>query len=275
MKQKIIAGIEVIRPFNGVIAAVSVLIGAALTKQGITHTVWLAILSCFLITGGGNAINDIADKDIDRVNRPERPIPSGRLSGKEVVILSLFLCILGIALAGLASFQLLKMAILVTILLFLYSFSLKRRGLRGNIAVAFLGGLPFIYGGISVKYITPTIIPFILAFFLHLSRELVKDIEDMEGDRRYARTFPLVYGIKKTIKLVNTLVVILIAFSFFPYIASIYGLPYLVAVLLLVNIPLAVLLYLINRNSISFSRASKLLKSTMLGGIVALLLAGL
>ncbi len=275
MKQKIIAGIEVIRPLNGVIAAVSVLIGAALTKQGITQTVWLAIISCFLITGGGNAINDMVDKDIDRINRPERPIPSGRLSGKEVVILSLFLCILGIALAGLASFQLLKMAILVTILLFLYSFSLKRRGLRGNIAIAFLGGLPFIYGGISVKYITPTIIPFIFAFFLHLSRELVKDIEDMEGDRRYARTFPLVYGIKKTTKLVNTIAVILIAFTFFPYIAGIYGLPYLVAVLLLVNIPLAVLLYLINRNGISFSRASKLLKSTMLGGIVALLLAGL
>ncbi|MDO9576101.1 MAG: geranylgeranylglycerol-phosphate geranylgeranyltransferase [bacterium] len=275
MKQKIIAGIEVIRPLNGVIAAVSVLIGAALTKHGITQTVWLAIISCFLITGGGNAINDITDKDIDRVNKPQRPIPSGRLSGKEVVILSLFLCILGIAIAGLASFRLLKMAILVTILLFLYSFSLKRRGLRGNIAVAFLGGLPFIYGGISVKYITPTIIPFILAFFLHLSRELLKDIEDMEGDRRYTRTFPLVYGIKNTIKLVNTLVVILIAFTFFPYIAGIYGLPYLVAVLLLVNIPLAVLLYLINRNSISFSHASKLLKSTMLGGIVALLLAGL
>lgn len=273
MKQKIIAGIEVIRPLNGVIAAVSVLIGAALTKQGITQIVWLAIVSCFLITGGGNTINDMVDKDIDRVNRPERPIPSGRLSGKEVVILSLFLYMLGIAIAGLASFRLLEMAILVTIFLFLYSFSLKRRGLRGNIAVAFLGGLPFIYGGISAKYITPTIIPFIFAFLLHLSRELIKDIEDMEGDRKYARTFPLVYGIKKTIKLVNTLVVILIAFTFFPYIAGIYGLPYLVAVLLLVNTPLTVLLYLINRNSISFSRASKLLKSTMLGGIVALLLA--
>jgi len=275
MKQKIIAGIEVIRPFNGVIAAASVLIGAALTKQGITHTVWLAILSCFLITGGGNVINDIADKDIDKVNRPERPIPSGRLSGKEVVILSLFLCILGIALAGLGSFWLVEMAILVTVLLFLYSFSLKRRGLRGNIAVAFLGGLPFVYGGIAAEHIIPTIIPFIFAFLFHFSRELVKDIEDMEGDRRYARTFPLVYGIKKTIKLVNTLVIILIAFTFFPYIAGIYGLPYLVAVLLLVNTPLAVLLYLINRNSISFSRASKLLKSTMLGGMCALILAAI
>lgn len=274
MKKKMIAGIRVIRPLNGVIAAVSVLIGAMLTKQGITQSVWLATLSCFLITGGGNAVNDIADRDIDKINKPQRPIPSGRLSGRGVGILSLFLFILGIAIASLVSFKLMKMAILVTILLLLYSFFLKRRGLRGNIAVALLGGLPFVYGGIAVKYITPTTIPFIFAFLFHFSRELIKDIEDMEGDRGYAQTFPLVYGVERAKKLVNILVVLLIAFTFFPYIAGIYRLPYLLAVLLLVNIPLVVLLYLINRERISFSRASRWLKWGMLGGMVALILAG-
>jgi geranylgeranylglycerol-phosphate geranylgeranyltransferase len=275
MRQKIIAGIEVIRPLNGAIAAVSVVIAVMLTKHGITQTVWLAIFSCFLITGGGNAINDMADKDIDKVNKPGRPIPSGRLSGKGVAILSISLFILGIALAGLGSFWLVEMAILVTVLLFLYSFSLKRRGLRGNIAVAFLGGLPFVYGGIAAEHIIPTIIPFIFAFLFHLSRELVKDTEDMEGDRGHARTFPLVYGVKKTIKLVNILLVLLILFTFFPYIAGIYRLLYLLGVLFLVNIPLIVLLYLINREKISFSRASSLLKTGMLGGMCALILAAI
>lgn len=273
MRQKITAGIEVIRPLNGAIAALSVLIGAMLTRQGITHTVWLATLSCFLITGGGNAINDIADRDIDKVNKPERPIPSGRLSKKGAWILSSCLFIPGIAVVAPASLELIKMAIPVVCLLFLYSFSLKRKGLRGNTAVAFLGGLPFVYGGIAAKYVTPTIIPFVFAFLFHLSRELVKDIEDMEGDRGYAKTFPLVHGAKRTIKLVNTLLILLIAFTFFPYIAGIYRLPYFLSVLFLVNIPLVLFLFLMNGERISFIRAGRLLKLGMLGGMVALFLA--
>ena len=272
---KIKAGLEVVRPINGIIAAVSVIIGAVLTKCGLTQSVWLAALSCFLITGGGNSINDMVDKDIDRINKPERPIPSGRLSGKAAGIISIALFIAGVSIAGLVSFWLIEMAILVTVLLLLYSFSLKRRGFRGNIAVAFLGGLPFIYGGIAAEFITPTIIPFFFAFLFHLLRELIKDIEDIDGDRGYAQTYPIVYGIKRARRLMNVLTVILILYTLFPYLAGIYGLPYLISVVILVDIPLVVLLSLIKRDRISFTLTSRILKTCMLGALCSLILAAI
>ncbi len=274
IKEKIIALIEVIRPLNGLIAGLSVFIAVFLAGHPIGYLIWLVALSCFFITSGGNAINDLVDESIDRVNKPKRPIPSGRLSNRETLFFSIFLSIVGVLLGGVVSLQLLEIAIPAAILLYLYSFFLKREGFKGNIAIAFLGGLPFVYGGVAVGSIQVTIIPFIFAFFLHLSRELTKDIEDMQGDKGYARTFPLLYGTRKTIKLIDILLGLLIAFTLVPYIAGIYNLPYLIGVILLVDIPLLLFLYLINKRRISFSHAVKMLKLCMLGGMVSLVLAG-
>ncbi len=270
---KLKTGILLARPINGILAGVSVIIGALLTKTGITQSIWLAAISCFFITGGGNSINDFVDQDIDRINKPERPIPSGRISGSNALIISYTLFIIGIAIAWLVSLWLIEMAILVTALLLLYSFSLKRRGLRGNIAVSFLGGLPFVYGGLASRHVLPTLIPFFFAFLFHLLRELVKDIEDIEGDRGYAKTFPIVHGIPKTLKFVNIILVIIILYTFFPYLVDIYGLPYMITVFLLVDIPLVVVAGLINRGRIKFSLASKVLKYLMIGALCSLTLA--
>lgn len=272
---KVIAGLEITRPLNGLIASGSVLIGALLSGRGITDSVWIAALSCFLITGGGNTINDVADQEIDRINKPGRPIPSERLSGKGALGISISLFIIGIVIAGLVSFWLIEMAALATALLLVYSFSLKRKGLRGNMAVSFLGGLPFVYGGVASKCITPTIIPFFFAFLFHLLRELIKDIEDMEGDRGQALTFPIVYGVKKTLKLTNSILILLILYTLFPYIAGIYGIPYIIAVFILFDVPLVVVAALINRNRITYGLVSKILKLLIPGALCSLLLAAL
>src|SRR6266571_3407720 len=77
----------------------------------------------------------------------------------------------------------------------LYSPVLKRRGLPGNVAVALLGGLPLIYGAIAVGHAAAGIVPWILAAWIHLVREIVKDIDDQTGDQTLSRrTLPLVLG---------------------------------------------------------------------------------
>ncbi len=275
MKEKIIATIEVIRPLNGIIAGVSVFIAVFLARRPMGHSIWLVALSCFLITGGGNAINDVVDEYIDRINKPRRPLPSGRLSRAGAILISLSFCIIGVILSGVAFAHLLFLTIPAVLLLYLYSFFLKREGLKGNLAVAILGGLPFIYGGFAVGNILPTVIPFVFAFFFHLSRELVKDIEDMKGDRGYVRTFPLVYGTKKTMIFINSILILLIVFTFFPYIKGIYKLPYLIGVILMVDIPLIFFLSLMSRGKISPARMSNALKIGMLGGMLCLVLAGI
>src|SRR5439155_24511069 len=145
----------------------------------------------------GYVLNDIWDRAADRVNRPggERPLAAGRVTrgtadlcvaGGVLVGLGAAAFVNGIAVvAGLAA-----LAVLVV-----YSPVLKRRGLAGNVAVALVAGLPLMYGAIAVGHAAAGIVPWSLAAWIHLVREIVKDIDDQAGDRTLGRrTLPLALG---------------------------------------------------------------------------------
>ena len=92
--------IKLARPLNVLIGGVSIFVGALLT--GILEplqTLLYAIASGMFITGAANAINDYYDYDIDRVNRPERPIPSGEVTRSGALIYAVILYAAGISLS--------------------------------------------------------------------------------------------------------------------------------------------------------------------------------
>jgi len=260
----------VLRPLNIVIAGVSVFIGALLTHQPLDKNVLLTCISCLLITGAGNSMNDYADSDIDAINKPYRPIPSGRLSKKYVLYLSAALFIIGVSIARIVSVWLFNIAFLVVLLLLLYNFNLKRRGLPGNFAVAIMGGLPFVCGGISVSSISPTAFPFLFAFLFHLAREILKDVEDMKGDMKYAVTFPIKYGRSKGIILSSFIMISLIICTVLPFISQIYGIYYLIAVLLLVDLPLIWIIVIVVKDRLPLHRVNTVLKYDMILGMITL-----
>ena len=96
-----LAYIEILRPLNCFMGAIAVWIGSLVAGAPLYpgEPVLFAMASAFLICGGGMAINDYFDTEIDRINRPKRPIPSGRMKKDSAFVYSIFLLLAGITLS--------------------------------------------------------------------------------------------------------------------------------------------------------------------------------
>ncbi len=170
----------------------------------------LIFLSVFFITGGGNIFNDIIDYEVDIVNRPQRPLPSGRVSLNTARLMFFLFNLLGLIFAFSIDLWHGLIALGVIIGLYLYNGIYKLYGIIGNIMVSFFSSLVFIYGAFSFN--TRIIFISILSFLLSLSREVLKDYEDREGDVLRGRK---VFYSLKTVKIITILIiVILIAVCF-------------------------------------------------------------
>lgn len=233
----------------------------------------MACLTGAFITAAANAINDVYDLEIDRINRPDRPLPSGLVSPREAFAFSIFFFLLGVTSSALINRETLIIAILFSVLLYLYSSTFKRRVLIGNFTVSLATAFAFIYGGAAVGHIQNALFPAIFAFLMHFGREIIKDMEDVEGDAKDgAQTLPIRYGIHPAQVLTTALLIALIAITQLPFVLKIYGMWYLIVVNLGVN---TVLLYTImsmwkKPARSNFRLLSILLKADMLIGLVAI-----
>jgi len=163
----------------------------------------IVFLVILLITAAGNVINDYHDADIDAINRPDRPIPSGLITQWESLIYSAFLFLLGNIIAVFyAPPSLILIAAVNTVLLWFYASHLKVMPLLGNLTVSYLAASIFLFGG-ALEGWTGVYANFPVAgatFFVMLARELIKDGEDMPGDTAQgARTLPIVYGLHSSV----------------------------------------------------------------------------
>ena len=273
--RRVIAYLQLSRPLNVVIAAGSVLVGAL--TSGLLRPDLPVLLACLvagLITGGANAINDVFDVQIDRVNKPGRPLPSGRLTRSQATAFSVILMVLGVAISPALGLWGFLIAILVALLLVAYSAWLKRMPLWGNLAVALAAGLAFLYGGIAVARPAPALIPAGFAFLFHLGREILKDAEDVAGDRTAgARTLPTRVGVPAALRWAGLVFSILIAATPIPHLVGHYSLIYLVVVVFGVDFPLLYVIFSSQRNSSPdhLGRLSLLLKVDMWVGLAAIL----
>ena len=258
------AFLEILRPFNCIMASTAAIIGLLIARGFAIQTSALIFLAVFMVTGAGNAVNDYYDREIDAVNRPARPIPSGRLSPGIALNYSAILFAAGCIAAALVNQLCLGLAAINSILLFFYARNLKAMPLAGNICVSFLTGSAFIFGGASfgLEGISLDLIPFLLSFLATMSRELAKDIEDMEGDRKCgALTLPILAGERVSAALASIFVLSAVALSYF----APFGRAYLAIV------AVADLFFLGSIPKILRSDASGSQKTLKLGMAVALL----
>ena len=216
---------EILRPFNCMMAAAAAIIGLAIAGGLQPRATALIFLTVFLITGAGNAINDYYDRDIDAINRPKRPIPSGRVSARAAYYYSLALFAVGCLFAGLVNQLCLAVAAFNSMLLFLYARNLKATPLAGNISVAFLTGSTFLFGGAAAGSVglLANKVPFLLSFLVSMSREIAKDIEDMAGDRAGgARTLPILAGERAAAALAAAFALAAVVLGFFAPFGRVY-----------------------------------------------------
>ena len=225
--------LEITRPMNSIAAGVLTLIGG-FVAAGLTAAPELlgaAVLATVLATGAGNAINDYFDREIDRINDPDRPIPRGDVTPRGALVWSSGLFAIAIALA----LTLPPVAILIAVINFFglvaYTTLFKGRPGAGNALVAYLGGSTFLFGAAAVGRVQDGLVLFALAAFSTFAREVIKDVEDVAGDRAEGlTTIPIAFGRETALGIASGALVIALLASPIPYVTRLFGLPYLVVV---------------------------------------------
>jgi len=269
--------IQITRPVNFVITFLSVIIAAVICAEGEyeVYKIVLASLSAPLTLSAGNIINDLKDIEADKVNHPERPLAAGKITVNQAKTEYISLTFIALLLSFFINLPAFVIAITATVLLFLYSYYFKKVPILGNIVVSLLTGLVFIYGGVAVNNPLAAIIPAVFAFIINLIREVVKDMQDIEGDlKQGVITFPGKYGFNSSKLLVAELTVVLILVTLYPFITHLYNIEFIILIMAVVN-PLLVynLKILFEDHSLSnLNKISNILKLNMFIGLIAILL---
>ncbi|HIH69886.1 geranylgeranylglycerol-phosphate geranylgeranyltransferase [Methermicoccus shengliensis] len=230
------AYIELLRVHNCAMAALASLIGVLVALPSgwwpAPHLVLSGMGAVFLITGAGNAINDVYDVEIDKINRPTRPLPSGKIAMRGAILTSLTLFLMGIAASLYISVEVgflgcFALALFNSVLLVEYARRLKRTALYGNLTVAYLTASTFLYGAAMLGQSTlgDVVVLVLLAFLATLARELIKDVEDIQGDEALgASTLPILVGKKWAVGIALACIVLGVALSPLPMLEGFGGL---------------------------------------------------
>jgi len=262
--------VRLIRAANLLIAATGVLAGGwiALTRLALPKELVFATVSGMALGAAGNTWNDIQDVVADRVNRPRRPLAAGTVSRGVADLILFDGALLGLAFAALASGWQTLAAIAALAVMLVYSPLLKPQPLLGNVAVALVAGSPPFYGALAVGRPVAGIVPWVLAAWLHLMREIVKDIEDEAGDRAIGRrTLPIVVGRRPAAVIAAGVGLLFVPGSLLLPRAAAYGTPYyLIALFAQLAVMVAATWLLLDK----VDRVSALLKGAMVIGLVAL-----
>jgi geranylgeranylglycerol-phosphate geranylgeranyltransferase len=272
----ITALIKISRPVNVIISFITIVVAAELAG-GLSpiKNVILAATSAALIAIGANVINDFFDIEIDRINKPKRPLAAGKISKKLALYYFVVVYFAAWILAFYIDGWMFLIAFATGILLVLYSYRLKRTILWGNLTVSLSTAMAFIYGGLAVGHADKTVFPAAFAFLFHFGREILKDMQDMKGDRKGgAITFPLRYGIKPSLKLISMIFILLVLLTAIPYILGVYGIRYFLIICLGIYPVLAFVIYKSGKDTRpeNLGFLSNLLKIDMIIGLLAIYL---
>lgn len=237
-----------LKPELPVAAGVCVVVGQAMAlgEMPEARLALLGFLIGFLISGAEMVSNDLFDLEVDRVNHPERPLPSGQVSVSEVIFFTIVLSFCGLLIAAFLGPLVLGFTALIWVMGMLYNWRLKSLGLPGNIMVAISVGTTFVLGGMMTERLDSGLVwTFaLMAALFDLAEEVSGGVMDAEGDAlRGSRSLAILYGRKAALTVVTLLFAAFVALSIFPFIMGWLGLPYLA----LIALADAAVMYLVSR----------------------------
>ena len=197
--KKIEAIIRLFRPDLSLAAGICVVAGQilAIGRFPPVLTVAAGFMTAFFISAAAIILNDYFDYEVDLVNAPERPLPSGLVSKREALWLTAITSLLGLASELYFGLVVLGLALVLWVIGVLYNWRFKQSGLPGNLMVCLSVASTFLLGGISAGDFWNGIIWVFagMAFFIDLGEEIAGDAMDMEGDRkRGSRSVALLKG---------------------------------------------------------------------------------
>jgi geranylgeranylglycerol-phosphate geranylgeranyltransferase len=214
--------LALMRPINAIMASLGTVIGGVIAEESLRGLLfpklYIAMAVVFLVLMGGNVLNDYFDAEIDKINHPARPIPSGQVSRTSAKYLAIVFFTAGLVISvfTLNAFQFV-LAALAVFLLVTYEWKTKSWGLVGNVIISSLVGLIFIYGSLSIGLSYIVVILSTMAFLANLAREIVKDVEDVHGDVN-RKTLPKRIGKGLSLVAATILIILAVSLSPIPYI---------------------------------------------------------
>ncbi len=186
---------SIVRWPNALIAAAGVAVGAWWAGGRLDDgRVLAACLAALALAAFANTVNDIHDLEIDRIAHPRRPLPSGVLGVRAAWIVAVASAATGLVAATVAAPALGALTVAVLLVMYFYSRWFKQFGLPGNVVVAVVASLPFLYGGWAAGNPRATLALLGLAIPLHLAREIAKDLDDAPADAGTRSTIPVRHG---------------------------------------------------------------------------------
>lgn len=264
------------RPGNAAIAVVTLAAGYFLACAEFAPANFFAdALAMALAVSFANIHNDILDFESDKVNRPNRPLPSGKVSKRSASLAALFCVALVIGIAApLTSIWASHLAFYLPLLfaLYLYNRAFKRLPLFKNMVVAALCATPLLRVALLQNADASKLYPAMAFAFLYtFAREILKDLEDAPGDAAAGiETFPVIVGCEMPERLASLLILAAWLMLPLPVLLKSYSPVFLFALLPLTPISLVILHATRSRN---YRKAQKFAKIAMLLGLVALILS--
>lgn len=277
MKYEIEPYVKISRPANLLLVSMVVLITASFFEP--FPNLWrvlLSIMTVVFITSAGNTLNDICDIEIDRINKPDRPLPSGGLSEDNARAFMIVMFILGNLSSLVLGFWSLFISLFIaTPLLLWYAYRLRHIALVGNIVVALLSAMTFVYAAQAYGDIKLGYIPAVFTFVISVAREIIKDLEDLKGDSAYnSKTLPVIIGEIPTRIIAAIIMIFLLPILPFPFIIGMYGKWTVIIGLIGAAIPvIAVIIQLMQiKRIIDYHQLAIVLKVVMFIGLFAIFL---
>ena len=275
----IIHFITILRPLNLLITLICILLSALIIDK-LSYAIIPLSIVILLLAGFSNIINDIFDYKIDQANRLNRPLASGSMKRLYAIIYAISLLCISLFIIFYYQFNAITKALILCInlpLIISYTPIFKKITLIGNIVISFILGMIFI---VTTTYLNGNIYlilpPSILAFLLMIIREIIKDIADLDGDKKFnIKTIPVRFGIDYTFRVIIFFSIILIVVSI--YFTILYNFIYFVFLLLLVVFPLIYYLYQLSKNKTTTYciYLAKVLKLITIFGVIVIYLANI
>ena len=269
--------LEILRPLNVLITGISAAVAYSLASS-LESTAYnrfhllLVILATSLTAGAGNLINDLYDIKIDRINKPERPLPQGRISVSGAISYYLLLVAVAVLCGWFLSMHSFAAVIGVNILLYTYASYWKKSLLAKNLLVATVSAYLFYFCSITTGNALKILPLAAAAFLFHLIREIIKDMADLDGDRQeMAKTLIIRFGSRVTVRVVRILIIMLLGYLTVAALIFDYKIYFHLLIILTI---LPVLLYVFVKirsagNSGDYEKLSRIMKYDMLCGLLA------
>jgi geranylgeranylglycerol-phosphate geranylgeranyltransferase len=275
MSKKLYGFIRLLRPEISILGIICVYIGAiASGSPYFSYDLLLAMIAVFLIGAGSMPFNDYFDYEIDKINHPKRPLPSGVFKPIYGLYIGIIFFIIGLILSSLINLFCLLIAIIAITLICFYELKLKNHVFIGNVIVAFTTCISFTFGGAIIgEFLKPTFFT-LICFFIFLGREVLMDVRDFKGDKMNRITLPLKIGQKPAVYFACILILISVGLLFLPvfYNAFKFSEWYVFLAFIVAFVTMYAIIILI-QDVKNVGKSSEILRVSMALGLILFLLA--